>query len=261
MRWVRFKANDADCYGLLEGQIVRSIAGDPFGGFEFTGERCALDLLTLLPPVAPRTVYAAGLNYPRHAIALANGRGEMPKLPAAADIGYRGANALIGHGAPIVVPADAGKRIQYEAELVVVIGREAKSLSEADALSCVLGYTIGNDVSERDWQSGDRTLWRAKSTDTFMPMGPWIETDFDLSAATTTVRRNGRETLSFPTGDMIYGVAAFISRMSTYMTLSPGDVIWMGAEGTSENLEHGDVVEIEISGIGTLSNPIIRAGS
>jgi len=259
MRWGRFEVRGKVSYGIVSGEEIEEVIGDPFDTYAKTGRRHALSSVRLLCPVTPRTIYAAGLNYAEHVTALANRNGETPKLPKAADIGYRGPNALIAHNEQIVIPADAGERIQYEAELVVVIGRKAKGLSESDALSCVLGYTIGNDVSERAWQASDRTLWRAKCCDTFMPMGPWIETALDLDAAITTVRLNGRETLSFPTNSMIFGVATYISRMSKYMTLYPGDVIWMGTEGTSENLKAGDVLDIEISGIGTLTNPIVRA--
>jgi len=261
VRWVRYEAESRVAYGLVEGDEVAEVRGDPFEGYERTGARRPLASVRLLVPVMPRTFYAAGLNYAEHVIAVANRRGETPKLPRAADIGYRGVNGLIAHGETIVIPADASERIQYEAELVVVIGRRAKHLSEAEALSCVLGYTIGNDLSERTWQASDRTLWRAKCCDTFKPMGPWIETDFDLGAAQTIVRLNGEETLRFRTNRMVFGVATFISRMSRYMTLYPGDVIWMGTEGASENLKHGDTVEIEITGIGVLRNPVVRVNA
>ena len=131
-------------------------------------------------------------------------------------------------------------------------------MSEAEALDCVLGYTIGNDVSERVWQKGDRTLWRAKNSDTFKPMGPWIDTEAKLDEMETIVRVNGTETIRFKTDEMIFGVATFISVMSRYMTLWPGDVIWMGTDGTSPDLTAGDEVEIEITGIGTLRNPFVN---
>jgi 2-keto-4-pentenoate hydratase/2-oxohepta-3-ene-1,7-dioic acid hydratase in catechol pathway len=123
----------------------------------------------------------------------------------------------------------------------------------------VLGYTIGNDVSERVWQKSDRTLWRAKNCDTFKPMGPWIETEVDLQALETRIRRNGEETLRFPTNDMIFGVATYLSTMSRYLTLYPGDVVWMGTDGSSPDLVANDVVEVEITGLGTLRNPFIAA--
>jgi 2-keto-4-pentenoate hydratase/2-oxohepta-3-ene-1,7-dioic acid hydratase in catechol pathway len=165
---------------------------------------------------------------------------------------------LIAHEEAVVIPPDAQK-VQYEGELAVVIGKRAKHLSEADALSCVLGYTIGNDVSERIWQKSDRTLWRAKSTDTFKPMGPWIETDVDLDALETKVRVNGVQTTRFHTNAMLFGVATYIATMTRYVTLHPGDMIWMGTDGTSPDLKPGDVVEVEITGIGALRNPFVAA--
>src|SRR5947199_2624806 len=225
-----------------------------------TRTRRKLRDVKFLVPVIPKTFYAAGLNYAEHVTEMAKKRGEEPQLPPNGDIGYRANNALIAHGENIVIPKDAGELVQYEAELVSVIGKKAKHLSESEALSSVLGWTIGNDMSERTWQAGDRTLWRAKNTDTFKPMGPWIETDFDLDAAQTIIRVNGGERFRFKTDSMIFGPAAFISRMSQYLTLYPGDVVWMGTEGAPENLKHGDTVEIEITGIGTLRNPVVREG-
>jgi 2-keto-4-pentenoate hydratase/2-oxohepta-3-ene-1,7-dioic acid hydratase in catechol pathway len=256
MRWIRFSRNGGAAYGIVEGESVIEVRGDPFVGYEKTGTKLPLRGVKLLVPVEPRTFYAAGLNYAEHVIEMAKKRGEEPKLPKAADIGYRANNALIADGEPIVIPADAGEEVQYEGELVAVIGKKAKHLSESDALSCVLGYTIGNDVSERKWQREDRTLWRAKNTDTFKPMGPWIETDVDLDALLTIVRVNGAEKTRFKTNHMVFGVATFLSRMSRYLTLYPGDVVWMGTEGAPENLKHGDICEIEITGIGTLNNPV-----
>ena len=261
MRWIRFEADGNAAYGLVEGDQVAEVRGDPFKGYERTATRWPLSGVKPLVPVLPRTFYAAGLNYAEHAVAAANKRGEVPKLPAAADIGYRATNALIAHDEAIVIPRDATDRVHYEGELVVVIGRKAKHLSESEALGCVLGYTIGNDVSERSWQGEDRTLWRAKNTDTFKPIGPWIETELDLDAAQTTVRVNGQRKIVFPTNSMIFGVQTFLSRMSRYLTLYPGDIVWMGTEGVTEAIGHGDTVEIDITGIGTLSNPVVREGN
>jgi 2-keto-4-pentenoate hydratase/2-oxohepta-3-ene-1,7-dioic acid hydratase in catechol pathway len=260
MRWVRYEANGGAAYGILEGDTVTEVRGDPFAGYQRTDLKRPFGSLKLLVPVEPRTFYCAGLNYADHVIQAAKKRGEEPKLPPNADIGYRANNALIAHGENIVIPKDAGERVQYEGELVAVIGKKARHLSEADALSCVLGWTIGNDMSERTWQANDRTLWRAKNTDTFKPMGPWIETDFDLGKAETRIRVNGEEKIRFKTDSMIFGPAIFLSRMSQYCTLFPGDVVWMGTEGAPENLKHGDTVEIEITGIGTLRNPLVREG-
>ena len=114
-------------------------------------------------------------------------------------------------------------------------------------------------MSERSWQKSDRTLWRAKNTDTFKPMGPWIETDAKLEDMETIVRLNGEETIRFKTNKMLFSVQTFLARMSKYMELQPGDVVWMGTEGSSPQVKHGDVIDIEITGVGTLSNPVVRA--
>ena len=124
-------------------------------------------------------------------------------------------------------------------------------------MDCVFGYTIGNDVSERNWQKADRGLWRSKNADTFKPMGPWIETSVDLDAMETIVRLNGKESNRFHTNEMIFGIREFIVEMTKYFTLWPGDVIWMGTDGASPNIKAGDVVEIEITGIGTLRNRFV----
>ena len=132
-------------------------------------------------------------------------------------------------------------------------------MTEENALECVLGYTIGNDMSERTWQKNDRTLWRAKNSDTFKPMGPWIETDAKLEDMETIVRLNGEETIRFRTNKMLFSVQTFLARMSRYIELQPGDVVWMGTEGSSPQVKDGDVIEIEITNVGTLRNPVVRA--
>ncbi|WP_051237649.1 fumarylacetoacetate hydrolase family protein [Ottowia thiooxydans] len=261
MRWIRFSTNDTVQFGLLnDDDHVSPVRGDPFNGYEKTGQRLAFADVVLEVPVIPTTFYAAGMNYADHVLAMSRRTGVEAKLPTAADIGYRGNNALLAHGRDILVPADAGPRVQYEAELVVVIGKKAKGIEESEVPGVILGYTIGNDVSERDWQKSDRTFWRCKNTDTFKPMGPWIETQFDPSGAKTSIRLNGALQHEFDTEAMIFGVSHFISRMSRYLTLWPGDVIWMGTDGTSPDLQHGDVVDISISGLGSLRNRIIRVG-
>ena len=257
MRWVRVEHNGSDAYGIVENGQVVLVDGNPFEGAERTGTVVSLDEVKLLVPVVPKTFYAAGLNYVDHITEQAKIAGREPNIPEKPDIGYRANNALIAHDEAIVIPKDATELVQYEGELVAVIGKQAKNLSEEDALSCVLGYTIGNDVSERTWQRTDRTRWRAKNTDTFKPMGPWIETDVDLAELRTTIRLNDEEVISFDTNDMLFGVATYISAMSRYLTLYPGDVVWMGTEGAAKNMKPGDVVEVEISGIGILRNPVV----
>ena len=210
--------------------------------------------------MVPPTFYAAGLNYAEHVKEAAEKLGLPVNLPTQADIGYRANNALVAHGEKIVIPADAGEKVQYEGELVVVIGQKCKNLTRENALDAVLGYTIGNDVSERDWQKIDRTLWRAKNTDTFKPMGPWIETDIKLDDLVTKIRLNGKELIQFPTNHMVFGVVDYLVAMTSCLTLYPGDMVWMGTEGATLNMKHGDTIEVEITGIGTLSNPVVREG-
>ncbi|MDC0035093.1 fumarylacetoacetate hydrolase family protein [Chloroflexi bacterium] len=259
MKWIRCEKKDKVFYGLLQGNTVTKVDGSPFDVYKTTSQKFDLEEIKILPPVIPKTFYAAGINYKKHVLEAAALLNREPNLPEKADIGYRANNAIIGHGDPIVIPKDATDKIHYEAELVVVIGKTAKNVSMQNSLNYVLGYTVGNDVSERAWQASDRTLWRAKNTDTFKPMGPWIETEADLDQMVTTVRLNGQETISFETNDMIFGVEKYISEITKYLTLHPGDVIWMGTDGTSKNMKDGDICEIAISGVGTLSNPVTRA--
>ena len=257
MRWIRFTAGGHTALGVLEGDRIAEIRGDMFGAWERTGATHRLADVKVEIPVMPRTFYCAGMNYVAHLKEAADKHGTVPNIPDRAEIGYRAQNALIAHDEDVVIPRTATEQIHYEGELVVVIGKKAKHLSEADAMSCVFGYTIGNDVSERTWQRADRGLWRSKNADTFKPMGPWIETDADLDAMHTKVRVNGKQTIDFRTNDMLFGIPQFIAEMTKYFTLWPGDVIWMGTDGTSPNLKAGDVVEIEITGIGTLRNRFV----
>jgi len=263
MRWLKFTANGQASWGIIEGDRVIAVNGDPFGEWQRTSRIHSLADVRIELPLIPRTFYCVGLNYLKHLKEAADKRGEVPNVPDRPEIGYRAQNALIAHDENVVIPATATEKIHYEGELVVVIGKKAKHLNEADAMSCVFGYTIGNDVSERTWQKADRGLWRAKNADTFKPMGPWIETDVDLDGMETIVRVNGKESNRFHTNDMIFGIKPFIVELTKYFTLWPVDVIWMGTDGASPDLRDGDVVEIEITGIGTLRNRFVKetAGS
>ena len=261
MRWIRYTAAGATSYGILEGDTIREVSGTPFTQTERTGKSHKLTDVKIELPVVPPTFYAVGFNYTDHIKKVAARTGNPVDLPTQPDVGYRANNGLIAQGEPVIIPKDATDAVQYEGELVVVIGKKARHLTEADALSCVLGYTIGNDVSERSWQKSDRTLWRAKNTDTFNPMGPWIETSVKLEDLETRVRVNGKESIRFRTNDMLFGVERYIATITRYITLWPGDVIWMGTDGTSPDLVHGDVVEVELTGLGVLRNRFVRAGA
>jgi 2-keto-4-pentenoate hydratase/2-oxohepta-3-ene-1,7-dioic acid hydratase in catechol pathway len=258
MKWCRFQSGQKIAYGIIEDNTVIEASGNPWESYTKTSTTHPLSSVKLLVPVIPPTFYAAGINYREHVTEMAKRRGVEPQFPEAADVGYRANNALIAAEEPIVVPKDATELVQYEGELVAVIGKKCKRVSEAEALDCVFGYTIGNDVSERTWQRGDRTFWRGKNTDTFKPMGPWIVTGLNPDDLQVTIRINGKEMFTYAVKDAIFSVRQFISRMSQYLTLYPGDVLWMGTDGATENMKDGDVVEVEIPGIGVLRNPVVR---
>src|ERR1700736_6312918 len=223
MRWLKFTANGRTSWGTVEGDRVIAVSGDPFGEWQRTPRAHSLADVKIELPLMPRTFYCVGLNYLKHLKEAADKRGEVPNVPDRPEIGYRAQNALIAHDEDVVIPASATEKIHYEGELVVVIGKKAKHLTEADAMSCVFGYTIGNDVSERTWQKADRGLWRAKNADTFKPMGPWIETDANPGKMETIMRGKGKESNRF----------------------------------ASPALKAGDVVEVEITGVGTLRNRFV----
>ncbi len=258
MKWCRFQVGDKVSYGIVEDDVrVTEVSGNPFETYTVTATTYPLSAVKLLVPVIPPTFYAGGLNYPEHVQWWAQYSGTPPRVATEPGIGYRTNNALIAHDEHIVKPKDASDEFQVEGELVAVIGKQAKHLSPENALSCVLGYTIGNDVSQRTWQLQDGSQWRAKNSDTFKPMGPWIETSVDLDKMETVIRVNGKETGRFHTNDMIFGVVPFLVELTKYFTLWPGDVIWMGTDGASPDIRDGDVVEIDITGIGTLRNKFV----
>ncbi|MBB1628021.1 fumarylacetoacetate hydrolase family protein [Achromobacter sp. UMC71] len=251
MKWIRCTQGGKTFYGILEDERITPVQGDPFHGYEKRAESLLLADVQIEVPVLPPTFYCVGLNYIKHVGT------EGKQIPTQPDVGYRANNALLAHGQDVRMPADATK-VHYEGELVVVIGKQVKNVSPAEARACILGYTIGNDVSERNWQASDRTFWRSKNCDTFKPMGPWIETRADLDRMETVVRVNGQETTRFGTNDMLFGVDAFISAMSRYLTLYPGDILWMGTDGHSPDLRDGDVVDVSLTGLGTLTNRFVR---
>jgi len=249
MKRARIEVDGRPMDAVLEGDELRTA----------DGRRYLVSKAKLLPPVIPGNFYAAGLNYRAH-IEWANAHhGGNYKVPTQADIGYRSNNALIGTGAEIVIPRDSAGPVEFEGELVAVIGSRAKNVAEENALACVAGYTLGNDVSERTWQRCDRTLWRAKNADTFKPMGPYIVDGIDPMDQRIDVRINGKTVSSYTTRDMVFGVARYIARMSHYVTLHPGDVIWFGCDGpTVPALAPGDLVEVASPAIGVLANRVRR---
>ena len=256
MRIARFSHDDAIRFGIVDGTDLVVLAGDPlFAGFETTGERVPLGEVALLAPVIPRSkVIGIARNYRDHAAELGN------EVPAEPMMFLKPNTSVIGPGDAIVRPAQS-ERTDYEGELAAVIGRVAKNVSVEDALDYVFGYTIGNDVTARDLQKTDGQWARAKGFDTFCPLGPAIETEFTPSADVRIVTRvNGEVRQDGTLGAMVHSVAEFISYASHAFTLLPGDVILAGTPAGVGPFVAGDVVEVEITGLGTLRNPVRDAG-
>lgn len=248
-RYVRFADGDRVAYGLLEGETVAELEGGLFDDPKPTGRRLKLADVRLLAPVEPSKVIAVGLNYQTHLgqRSSATYPGLFAKLPT----------TIIGPGDAIVLPPDA-TNVHYEGEMVVVIGKRASHVSEADAMSYVFGVTCGNDVSERDWQKNDLQWFRAKGSDTFGPLGPLIARGLDYGDLLLQTRVNGEVKQSQRTKDLIFGVPAIVSYVSRYVTLLPGDVIYTGTPGSTSAMKPGDVVEVELEGVGVLRNPVRR---
>jgi 2-keto-4-pentenoate hydratase/2-oxohepta-3-ene-1,7-dioic acid hydratase in catechol pathway len=258
MIWCRFQDGDQASFGIVEDDVVTPVKGSPFGQYTTNGRTLDYPSLRLLPPVIPPTFFCVGLNYRshiEHAAALGNPVAKVPERP---EIGYRANNALIAHGDQVIVPADLDDSLEAEPEVAAVIGREIRNATREQAQQAIFGWTIGNDISARTWQRHDRTFWRAKNSDTFKPMGPWIDTEADPADATTTMRVNGSIVANFHTGEMIFDAVDYIVEITKYITMQPGDVIWMGADGTAP-IAPGDTVEIQVSGLGTLRNSVVHA--
>jgi 2-keto-4-pentenoate hydratase/2-oxohepta-3-ene-1,7-dioic acid hydratase in catechol pathway len=248
---VRFSHEESIRYGIVDGTDLVVLEGDPmFAGFGTTGERVPLGEVSLLAPVIPRSkVVCVGKNYHDHAAEMG---GEAPAEPL---LFLKPNTAVVGPGDAIVRPPQS-TRTDFEGELAVVIGRIAKNVPAASALDYVFGYTLGNDVTARDLQKSDGQWTRAKGFDTFCPLGPAIETDFDAAAATLQTRVNGEIKQSAPLTDMIHSVPDIIAYASAVFTLLPGDVILTGTPAGIGPVVAGDVVEVEISGLGVLRNPV-----
>ncbi|NIR42873.1 MAG: fumarylacetoacetate hydrolase family protein [Gemmatimonadetes bacterium] len=248
-RFLRFVATEGACFGRLDGDTIVELDGDPLlEPPRETGRTFSLGDVKLLPPSAPSKVIAVGLNYRSHL----HGRPE-PKHPG---LFAKFPSTLIGHGWPIEIPADASD-VHYEGELVVVIGREARRVSVAEAAGCVFGVTAGNDVSERNWQKGDLQWVRAKGCDGFGPVGPWIATGLDYRDLGIEVRLNGEPRQAARTRDLIFSVDELVSYISRYVTLVPGDLIFTGTPGRTAAMDPGDSVDVEVEGVGVLSNPVV----
>ena len=250
-KYIRYRSGDSTGYGILDGETVREIRGNLFGGYAETGATLKLSGVTLLAPCQPGKILAVGLNYKSHL-------GGRPQ-PAHPEIFYKAVTSLQDPGGPIVTPRDATD-LHYEGELVVVIGKQVKNVSPDEARAAIFGVTCGNDVSERNWQHGpgkDLQWWRAKGCDTFAPLGPAIVTGLDYGNLLLQTRLNGEVVQKQYTSDLIFDCPTIVSRISGWVTLMPGDIIYTGTPGATRKMSPGDVLEVEIESIGLLSNPVV----
>ncbi len=252
MRLVRFRFGDRIATGVLDGGEVQPLQGTFFEAPVPTVEAIPADDVRLLAPVLPSKVVAVGRNYAEHAKEMDE---PVPDEPLTF---LKPSTSVIGPGDPIVYPP-ISERMDYEGELAVVIGRLAHRLSLDNAVLAILGYTCANDVTLRDLQAKDGQWTRAKGFDTSCPLGPWIETDVDPADLELTTRVNGEVRQQARTSDLTFGPAGLVAFVSAYMTLLPGDVILTGTPAGIGPLQPGDRVEVEIEGIGSLSNPVVAA--
>jgi 2-keto-4-pentenoate hydratase/2-oxohepta-3-ene-1,7-dioic acid hydratase in catechol pathway len=253
MKVLRYAHDGRATYGVLEADgTIRGLTASPFEQLEPGHAVARIEDVRVLAPVTPSKVVGVGANFHSHLHG-----SPAPEFPM---LFLKPPSAVIGPDEAIVVPRIAGPTVDYEAELAVVIGRRARNVSEEDALNYVLGYTVGNDVSAREWQTREMktgVLLRGKGFDTFAPLGPVIETDLDPTDVVIEARVNGVVGHRIRTkGDMIYSVAALIADMTQVFTLLPGDVIMTGTTAYG-SVRAADTLEMTIEGIGTLRNPVV----
>ncbi len=250
MRFVKFQLGDQPPqYGWIHDDKVGPIEGDLFGSYRRLTAEWPLEKIRLLAPAEPSKIICVGRNYVEHA---REHGAEVPKIPL---IFFKPPSAIIGPGEAIVLPPQSNQ-VEHEAELVVVIGKGGRNITADSACEYILGYTIGNDVTARDLQRIDGQWTRAKGFDTFCPLGPWIDTDFDPADALITCRVNGQMRQMASTRDMVFSIGTLIAYISSIMTLMPGDLIFTGTPAGVSPLQPGDIVETEIEGLGVLRNPV-----
>jgi 2-keto-4-pentenoate hydratase/2-oxohepta-3-ene-1,7-dioic acid hydratase in catechol pathway len=248
MKIIRYKTGNSIEYGILEGEQIQVLVGTPFPEIKKGSQRRKASEVKLLAPCEPSKVVAIGLNYYSHAKEVGQ---PVPKEPI---MFYKPSTSVIGPEDKIVNPGCT--RLDYEAELGVVIKSKASKVSKQDAMKYVLGYTCFNDVTARDWQAQDSQWSRAKGSDTFSPTGPWIETELDPSNVTLEAYLNGERKQHISTADLIFAIPDLVSYISQVITLLPGDVIATGTPHGIGPMKSGDTIEIKIEGIGTLRNQI-----
>lgn len=245
-QFVRFAYQGEVQYGKLLGESVYPINGDLFGSYTVTDKPLASNQVELLLPTQPEKVFAVGMNFASHMASAAN---EAPplflKLPS----------SLILSGQPIQVPKDA-RNVHFEGEMVLVIGQEARNISEQQADAAIFGVTVGNDLTERSWQGRDLQWMRAKASDGFGPIAATITTGLDYNNLLLTTRLNGKVVQQENTRNMIHSCRKVVSYLSHYFTLKPGDLIYMGTPGRTQALNDQDVVSVSLEGAGLVENTI-----
>jgi len=255
MRIVRYiKDNDPWRYGWILDEsghlILGPIEGDPFSEFRRLEAGIAVEDIQFLAPLMPSKIICVGRNFIAHA---KEHDAEVPEIPL---LFFKPPSSIITNGDPIILPPQSNQ-VEHEGELAVVIAKSGRRIAPEEALEYIFGYTIANDVTARDLQRSDDQWTRAKGFDTFCPIGPWIETKFDPADSLITCSVNGEMRQMASTRDMVFDVRQLIAFISSVMTLLPGDLILTGTPAGVGKLNPGDVVEVTIEGLGTLSNPVI----
>lgn len=249
-KFVRFENNRRASWAVVEGENLVPLSDAPYRNGRPLGGPKKLSSVKLLAPADPPKVFAVGLNYKSHL-----GTRPAPKEP---EIFYKPTTCLTSNGADILIPPSA-KNVHYEGELVIVLGKGGRNLNPVQAKAAIFGATCGNDVSERDWQNGaqkDLQWWRAKGSDTFGPIGPYLVHGADYSKALLQTRLNGEVVQKQTTSDLLFDCPTIVSYISKFVTLEIGDIIFTGTPGSTKKMNPGDIVEVEIEGIGLLKNTV-----
>lgn len=252
MKFVHFRSAAADLWGILQDDRIAEITAAPWEKWLKNGRTHALMSIQYLPPCDASKMFVVGWNYAAHA------RETGDKAPANPQFFPLAASSIIAHNEPVIYPHGV-KRVDHEAELVVVIGKKGKDISEVNADQYIAGFSCGNDVSARDfqWNPDDLNIPRAKTVDTFSPIGPCLVTDLNYQNLTIEMKVNGEIRQAANTREMVFSIPQLISTISRYVTLLPGDVIFSGTPQGISPVQAGDVMEVSIEGIGTLRNLVV----
>jgi 2-keto-4-pentenoate hydratase/2-oxohepta-3-ene-1,7-dioic acid hydratase in catechol pathway len=263
IRYVRYSrplhTGHSISYGILEGGTIQELDGDIFVGAQPTGKTFSInDGVNLLAPCTPVNVAAVGRNYQTHIKAMSQLRDQSIPPAEFPPLFWKPSSCIIGTEKNILLPPGA-ENVHYEAEMVLVIGKKTKNITREQAASHIFGITAGNDVSERNWQKNDLTWFRAKGSDTFGVLGPCIVTGLNYNDLQVQSRVNGEVRQDGRTSEFIFPVDVVVSYISQFATLFPGDVIYTGTPGSTKAMQPGDIVEVEVEGVGVLRNRVERA--